>query len=157
MKTPPRLRNIERLLELRKRQLEALAADMASRRALQARFRGNIERLEALCRTSGPSGGGYPTEAALSTPLSLNCAGYKQSVMKMVDAHRIDLELHEADTAVAHRELASAKRREEALSQLIEKARSRAQRVQAGRQRKVQDEVSIQMWDRLRKRRPPGA
>lgn len=146
------LRSLARLSLLRERQVDHLSADMTGRRAVQSRYIGNIERLEALCRTTGASGASArePTPA-LSPALSSNCADYKQAVMKITDAHRLDLSLHEADMDLARRTLATAVRRHEALEQVLERARAGLCQVQRRREQRLQDETAIQTWTRGRK------
>jgi flagellar export protein FliJ len=151
MKKDRRLRSLERLALLRERQIDVLSADMGSRHAVQRRFRGNIERLETLYQSSGASSGDSGAHPAPSSALSLNCADYKQAVMKMADAHRGDLALHEADMAVARRALAGATRRQEALGKALERVRKTARDLRSARERKLQDEIAIQIWDRGRK------
>lgn len=142
---------LHRLLALRERQLQRLGADLEQRQATSRRFRSNIERLEALCRDS------FTTGFAKGTPQTaahcLNRAGYTQSLRAMIDGHRTDLTLHEADTAVARRILLGVARRQKGLSQAIERASAQAQRAQGAREQKGQDEISAQMWDRRRKSR----
>jgi flagellar export protein FliJ len=146
-----RLRGLERLSFLRERQVELLSVDMTSRRTAQRRYARNIERLEELCRSSGASSAsGRAPAPALSATLSLNCAGYKQAVMKMTDAHRVDLSLHEADMELAQASLAAAVRRREALDHVLERARQGARHLRNRREQKRQDETAIQVWKRRR-------
>jgi flagellar export protein FliJ len=139
---------LARLTSLRERQVEQLSADMVDRRAVQRRYMGNIERLEQLCESAGPSGAA-PRGAVPA--LSMNCAAFKQAVMQLTAAHRVDLSLHEADMAVAGRTLAGAVQRHEALDQVLARARAGAQQMQKRRDQKLQDETAVQTWTRSRK------
>jgi flagellar export protein FliJ len=145
-----RLNSLEQLRLLRERQIDSLGAGMQVRYAEQRRFVVNIERLDGLCQTSGASGA-VTTAATLNGSRSANCGNYKQAVMNMADAHRVDLALHEADTAVARATLATAARRQKALEKVIDRTRARIDHAERTRERKVQDELSVQVWDRGRK------
>jgi flagellar export protein FliJ len=148
MKKDNQLRSLARLTLLRERQVEHLSADMAGRRAVQNRYLGNIQRLEKLYQSTGASIGSarLPLSALYS-----NCAAYKQAVMKMTDAHRVDLSLHEAEMELARRSLAAAVQRHDALDQVLARARAGARQVISKREQTLQDETAVQVWTRGRK------
>jgi flagellar export protein FliJ len=138
-----KLRSLGRLVELRGRELDRLTADMAGKQAMRARYRSNIERIEHLARDSGASG-------SLPLAQSVNCADYKQAMLQIVNAHRQDLGLHEADMAVAQQVLIVAARRKEVLGQVLEQRHQDAARAQTVQQQKRDDELASQMWWRGR-------
>lgn len=127
------------LVHLRGIEVDRLQADMAQQQATSARYRANLERLEGLAEGSGPSG-------ALAPALALNCGQYKQAVMAMVDAHRTDLGLHEANMAVSQRALSSAWAKRELLDQVLEQKKDAADVVQQRADRKRQDDLATQAW-----------
>jgi flagellar export protein FliJ len=157
MTDDPRLTSLAKLVDLRAREVDRLGADMNTRRAIRNRYADTLTRLEQLCEGSGASGapvknGRDVAPSALVSPaLSLNCAAYKQAVMKMADAHRVDLSLHDADTAVMQRALLAASRRHASLDRELERQRSGARRSRTVREQKAQDDVALQMWSRKRK------
>lgn len=132
-----------RLADLREREVERLTADMANKTMLRERYRNNLERLETLYQSVGATG-------AYSPALSLNCAQYKQSVMQMVEAHRGDLSLHEANMAIAQEALMAAARKHEALNQLLEQRQNEERHAQVVQEQKHQDDVATQTWLRGR-------
>jgi flagellar export protein FliJ len=148
------LKSLGQLADLRKREVDRLSADLASREATRSRYLGNLARLEKLCETSGPSGAPLQTGrsghsgARLSPPLSLNCGSYKQAVLRMADAHRADLALHEADMAVAKRALIAAARRRDAIDKELARQRRAVRRSQNTREQKRQDDLALQVWRR---------
>lgn len=146
------LNSLKRLVELREREVDRLSADVAAKHAVRDRYRANLERLEHLYRSSGASGSPLPARqgAVLSPVLSLNCAGYKQAVMKMAEAHRTDLSLQEADVAVAQRALAAAVRRHESLDLVLERQLQGMRRLRESTEQKRQDELASQTWWRGR-------
>ena len=127
------------LVHLRGLEVDRLQADMAAQQATSARYRANLERLEGLAEGSGPSG-------ALAPALALNCGQYKLAVIAMVDAHRTDLGLHEANMAVSQRALSSAWAKRELLDQVLEQKKEAADVVQQRADRKRQDELATQAW-----------
>lgn len=139
------IKSLEKVTLLREREVDRLSADMSGRRAAQTRYVNSIARLEQLCQSSGASG------ANSSPAQALNCGAYKQGVMKMAEAHRVDLSLHEADTAVAQRALITATHRREAFSQALEREREAVRQSQSKREQKVQDETAVQVWTRTGK------
>ncbi len=152
MSKDSRLESLVRLSALRGLEVEGLSADMTGRHAVRGRYIGNIERLDALCRGTGASGAPAREPApALSPALSSNCADYKQSVMRIADAHRVDLSLHEADMELARQTLVTAVRRREALALVLERAHADADRLQKRRQQNIQDETAVQVWTKGRK------
>lgn len=137
------LDSLGRLIDLRERDVERLTTEFAAKQAVRERYLGNLARLDALRDGSGASG-------ARSPVLSLNCAAYKQSVMQVAEAHRADLQLHEADMAVAQQALQAAARRREVLGQVQERHRRDVQRQQQAGEQKRQDELASQLWWRGR-------
>ncbi|HMN43152.1 MAG TPA: flagellar FliJ family protein [Povalibacter sp.] len=141
-----KLQRLGRLVDLREREVERLSAEMADKRIVRQRYLDNLARLEQLCESSGQSGA-----QALSPTLSLNVGGYKQAVMKMADAHRLDLSLHEAQMQTTQRLMTVAAQRHEALDQVLVRQRRGVQRFQNAREQKRQDELAAQVWLRGRK------
>lgn len=134
---------LDRLVDLRERKVDKLAADVAAHEATRRRFVANIERMQQLARDSGASG-------AVSPALAANCAGYKQSLLQLTDAHRRDLAAHELQADALRRSLSDATREHEVLRQVAER---RAQAVQAAlgvRERKQGDDLASQVWLRGR-------
>ncbi|HEY0488505.1 MAG TPA: flagellar FliJ family protein [Telluria sp.] len=133
------IRSLGTLVHLRGIEVDRLQADMAAQQATRARYRANLERLEGLAEGSGPSG-------ALAPALALNCGQYKQAVIAMVDTHRTDLGLHEANMAVSQRALSSAWAKRELLGQVLEQKKEAAGVVQQRADRKRQDDLATQAW-----------
>lgn len=149
-----RTASLQRLVDLREREVERLGADLSARQATRNRYATNLARLEQLCEGSGASGAPSKragADARLSLSLSLNCASYKQAVMRMAAAHRVDLSLFEADMAVARRALLAAARRHEALGQELARQRDTALKAKSSREQKRQDDIALQTWRRGRK------
>lgn len=151
-----RIRSLGRLIDLRDRDLERYSADLAARQVVRQRYIENLERLERLCK-GDPSGApagkhGSADDAkgapAFSPALSLNSAGYKQAIMKMADAHRVDLSLHEAEMALVRGRLIETTRRREALDTVREREREGVRQFRHKAEVKRQDEVAVQMWAR---------
>jgi len=127
------------LVDLREREVDRLAADMASKEAVRRRYCESIERLRGMCT-------GESAPASLPMALSLNLAGYKQAVLRMVEQHREDLALHEADMAVTQRALAAASQRREVLGQVLRREQHVLRAEQGVREQKRQDELASQVW-----------
>lgn len=135
--------SLGRLVDLRERDVERLTAEVAAKQAVRARYLSNLERLEQLRDGSGASG-------MLSPVLSLNCAAYKQTVMLAADAHRADLQLHEADMALSQQALQTAALRREVLGQVHLRHQRDLKRVEASGEQKRHDELAAQVWWRGR-------
>ncbi|AKJ30366.1 flagellar export protein FliJ [Caldimonas brevitalea] len=131
--------SLNRLIELREREVERLNVEVANKRAVGDRYRRSLERMTALCEGSGAS-------AALPPALSLNCGNYKQAMLGMVDLHRQDLALHEADMAVSQRALDAAARKQEVFQQLLARRQAQLLREHESREQKRQDELATQVW-----------
>jgi flagellar export protein FliJ len=146
------IHQLGQLVDLREREVDRLSADLAQQRLMRLRYVENLARLTRLHASSGATGEQvHPTgKQVLSPALSLNCGGYKQVVMKMADAHRLDLSLHEADMATTHRAVTEAARRHEALDQVLARKRQKFQQNQSVREQKRQDDVASQQWLRRR-------
>ena len=144
------LKSLGTIVDLREREVDRLSADVAARRAVRERYVNNIARLEELYRGSGATGAKThgATDASLSPEASLNCGSYKQAVMKMADAQREDLALHDADLAVAQRALTTATLRCEAMRLALERRRTGLRRLADKKEQKRQDEVASQAWRR---------
>jgi flagellar export protein FliJ len=140
---PHLIRNLTSLVQLRSTEVERLEAEVATKAALCARFQSSVDRLTSLYAASGSSG-------ALPLALSMNCGDYKQSVMQMVDTHRIDLGLHEADLAHTRRALHAAWARREALGKVLANTQGALQAESDRRGQRQQDEVANQLWMRGR-------
>lgn len=137
----PMIRSLSTLVTLREREVERLQADIAAKTAVRERYVSNLQRMESLCTEGGASG-------ALPLALSVNCGNYKQAVMEMADAHRVELALHEADMAVTQRALAAAWCKQEVLGKVLDQQQQRVVSAQEKSERKRQDELATQMWHR---------
>lgn len=137
----PMIKSLSTLVTLREREVERLQADIAAKVNVRQRYLGNLERMENLCADGGASG-------ALPLALSVNCGNYKQAVMAIADAHRLELTLHEADMAVTQRALAAAWCKQEVLGKVLEQHQRRASSAQERSDRRRQDELATQMWHR---------
>jgi flagellar export protein FliJ len=131
--------SLDTLVRLRSTEVDRLQADLARQEATRARYHANLERLGALAEGSGASG-------ALAPALALNCGQYKQAVLAMADAHRVDLHLHEANMAVAQRSLTAAWTRRELLGKVLEQQQAAASREQERAARKRDDDIATQSW-----------
>jgi flagellar export protein FliJ len=137
------VRNLTTLVDLRQREVDRLVADMAQKEAVRQRYRSNLDRLAGLCAGESAQG--------TSPSLSLNRAAYKQSVLEMIDQHRTELTLHEADMAVAQCALTAASHKRESLGQVLVRKERDAAAEQAQRDQKQQDELASQVWWRGRR------
>lgn len=135
------LHSLNRLIDLREREVDCLQADVAAKETLRRRYRGNIDRLEELCGGSGASG-------TLAPVLALNCGAFKQAVLQLAASHRESLALHEADMAVMQGALAAASRRHESLGQVLARQREQNRLAEQLREQKGQDELAGQVWAR---------
>lgn len=153
MNAPRRIKQLGHLVELREREVNRLSAEMADKRAVHKRYLDNLARLEALCTSSGASGTQTSSNQpqTLSPALSLNVGGYKQAVMKMADAHRVDLSLHESEMLNTQRLVTAAVRKHEALDQVLDRRRVVLRRGREVVQQKRQDDLAAQVWLRGRK------
>jgi flagellar export protein FliJ len=153
MSSPRRIKQLGQLVELREREVNRLGAEMAEKRAVHQRYLSNLARLEELCISSGPSGAqqlaGQPT--TFSPALSLNVGGYKEVVMKMAAAHRVDLSLHESEMMNTQKLVIAAARKHEALDKVLAKRKAGLRRSNELRQQKRQDDIASQVWLRGRR------
>lgn len=133
------IHGLDTLVRLRGTEVERMQADLVRQQATRARYQANLDRLAALTEGSGASG-------ALPLALALNCGQYKQAVLAMADAHRVDLQLHEANMAVAQRDLNAASIRRELLGKVLEQRQAALEREQERRTRRREDEVATQSW-----------
>ncbi|WP_020651622.1 flagellar export protein FliJ [Massilia niastensis] len=131
--------SLDTLVRLRSTEVERLQADLAGQEATRTRYQNNLARLGALAEGSGASG-------ALTPALALNCGAYKQGVLAMADAHRVDLHLHEANMAVAQRRLSEAWTRRELLDKVLERQQAALAREQDRATRKREDDIATQSW-----------
>jgi flagellar export protein FliJ len=147
-----KIQQLGQLVDLREREVDRLSADLAQQRTMQQRYVENLARLTRLHESSGATGAqrNPACSQALSPALSLNCGGYKQVVMKMAAAHRLDLSLHEVDMAQTQRRVTEAARRHEALDQVLARQRTQLQRIQSVRAQKHVDDMASQQWLRRR-------
>jgi flagellar export protein FliJ len=154
MTSPRRIKQLGQLVELRESEVNRLSAELADKQAVRQRYLANLARLEGLCVSSGASGTQKPADPSASTfspALSLNVGGYKQVVMKMAAAHRVDLSLHESEMLNTQRLVTAAARKHEALDQVLDRRRVGLRRHNEVRQQKRQDDIAAQMWLRGRK------
>jgi hypothetical protein len=139
------IKSLEDVTLLLDRELDRCQADMTRRRVVRARYVASITRLEQIHRSSGV--------AAAARPWSLhavNCDAFKAGVMQIMEAHRLDLSLHDADSSVAQRTLVTAVRRREAIALVLERERAAVQGARDRRERIDQDETAVQVWSRRR-------
>ena len=127
------------MVQLRSTEVERLQADLASQEATRTRYQTNLARVASLAEGSGASG-------ALPLALALNCGAYKQNVMAMADAHKVDLHLHEANMAVSQRKLTDAWTRRELLGKVLEQQQALAARDRERATRKREDDIATQSW-----------
>lgn len=141
MTTSHTIRNLTTLVSLRNTEVERLQGEMAAQTQVKERYQKNLERLTGLYTGSGASG-------ALPLALSVNCGNYKQAVMEMVDTHRVDLHLHEANMALSQRALNAAWARREVLDQVLTQKQKDADGASQRLDSKRQDELATQVWMR---------
>ena len=130
-----------RVIDLREREVDRLSEELASRQAVRQRYVANIERLGALCHSSGAT-------ATMSPALSLNSAAYKQSLVQMTLEQRTDLALHESETVHVQAAVHAAVRGQESLTHVFEKRELHLSRASNGREQKRQDDMAAQVWQR---------
>lgn len=133
------IHSLSTLVRLKDTEVERLQADLARQEATRARYQANLDRLAELAQGSGASG-------ALAPALAINCGQYKQVVLAMADAHRTDLQLHQANMAVAQQQLGAAWTRRELLGKVLEQHQAAAGREQERAVRKREDETATQSW-----------
>ena len=133
------IHSLATLVRLKNTEVERLQADLAGLESTRARYQANLERLAELAAGSGASG-------VLAPALAINCGQYKQVVLAMADAHRTDLQLHEANMAVARQQLSAAWTRRELLDKVRERHQCAADREQERAVRKREDETATQSW-----------
>lgn len=133
------IRSLDTLVQLRSTEVERLQTELARQEATRARYQANLERLHALAEGSGASG-------RLAPALALNCGQYKQAVFALADSHRTDLHLHEANMAVAQRNLTAAWTRRELLGKVLEQQQDAHAREQDRAARKREDDIATQSW-----------
>lgn len=143
---------LDKVLGLRSREVDRIGVEMAEQERLRQRYQRNLDTLEQLYSDTGATGSQQQPggRQALSAALASNCAGYKQSVMEMAAAHRVDLALHESDMSNTRQRMLEATRRREALGSVIDTRRDQLRRAGARREQKGQDELASQQWMRVR-------
>lgn len=139
MKRNDAIRSLDTLVQLRSTEVDRLQTELARQEATRARYQANLERLQALAEGSGASG-------RLAPALALNCGQYKQAVFALADSHRTDLHLHEANMAVAQRNLTAAWTRRELLGKVLEQQQDAHAREQERAARKREDDIATQSW-----------
>ena len=130
------------LVQLRSTQVERLQLELAGHEATRVRYRNNLQRLSNLATGSGASG----ATVALAPALALNCGAYKQGVLALADSHRVDLQLHEANMAVAQRRVHETWAKRELLGKVLERAQDAQALDQERATRKREDEIATQSW-----------
>ncbi len=133
------IHSLDTLVQMRSTEVDRLQTELARQQATRARYQANLERLHALAEGSGASG-------RLAPALALNCGQYKQAVFALADSHRTDLQLHEANMAVAQRNLTAAWTRRELLGKVLEQQQDALAREQERAARKREDEIATQSW-----------
>lgn len=144
MTPPTKIRSLSTLVSLRTTEVERLQTEMAAKESLRERYQKNLDRLTGLYQNSGASG-------KLPLALASNCGDYKQAVMQMVDSHKLDLTMHEADMAVSQRALNAAFVKREILGQVLQKEQKALASQEQAKERKRQDELATQLWLRGQK------
>lgn len=144
MTPPTKIRSLSTLVDLRTTEVERLQTEMAAKESLRERYQKNLDRLTGLYQNSGASG-------KLPLALASNCGDYKQAVMQMVDSHKLDLTMHEADMAVSQRALNAAFVKREILGQVLQKEQKALANQEQAKERKRQDELATQLWLRGQK------
>jgi flagellar export protein FliJ len=144
MTPPTKIRSLSTLVNLRTTEVERLQTEMAAKESLRERYQKNLDRLTGLYQNSGASG-------KLPLALASNCGDYKQAVMQMVDSHKLDLTMHEADMAVSQRALNAAFVKREILGQVLQKEQKALANQEQAKERKQQDELATQLWLRGQK------
>lgn len=144
MTPPTKIRSLSTLVNLRTTEVERLQTEMAAKESLRERYQKNLDRLTGLYQNSGASG-------KLPLALASNCGDYKQAVMQMVDSHKLDLTMHEADMAVSQRALNAAFVKREILGQVLQKEQKALANQEQAKERKRQDELATQLWLRGQK------
>ena len=144
MTPPTKIRSLSTLVNLRTTEVERLQTEMATKESVRERYQKNLDRLTGLYKNSGASGN-------LPLALASNCGDYKQAVMQMVDSHKLDLTMHEADMAVSQRALNAAYVKREILGQVLQKEQKALASQEQAKERKRQDELATQLWLRGQK------
>jgi len=139
MKRTDQIKSLDTLVDLRSIEVDRLQTELARQEATRARYQANLARLTSLAEGSGASG-------RLAPALALNCGHYKQAVFALVDNHRTDLQLHEANMAVSQRNLNAAWTRRELLGKVLEQQQVLLSRDQERAARKREDEIATQSW-----------
>jgi flagellar export protein FliJ len=130
------------LVQLRSTQVDRLQRELAGHEATRVRYQNNLQRLSNLATGSGASG----ATVALAPALALNCGAYKQGVLALADSHRVDLQLHEANMAVAQRRVHEAWTRRELLGKVLTRAEDAQAQEQERATRKREDDIALQSW-----------
>ena len=138
------IRSLDTLVRLRSTEVDKLQTELARQEATRARYQANLARLDALAEGSGASA--RAGAGALSPALAMNCGQYKQAVFALLDVHRTDLQLHEANMAVSQRNLAQAWTRRELLGKVLEQQQDALARERERAARKREDEIATQSW-----------
>ena len=144
MKRTDQIKSLDTLVDLRSIEVDKLQTELARQQATRARYQANLARLTSLAEGSGASGKG--AAGRLAPALALNCGHYKQAVFALVDNHRADLQLHEANMAVSQRNLNAAWTRRELLGKVLEQQQVLHSREQDRAERKREDEIATQSW-----------
>jgi flagellar export protein FliJ len=143
--------SLNTLVHLRSTAVDRLQAELAKQEAVRTRYRNSVDRLSALAEGCGASGQPAAAPAAargagFSAALAVNVGDYKQAVFALAETHRLDLHLHEANMAVAQRNLAQAWTRRELLGKVLAQHEADHARAQDRLQRKREDEIATQSW-----------
>ena len=142
--TTTTIRSLSTLVDMRSNEVDKLQTEMAAKESVRDRYRKTLDKLTTLYESSGPSG-------RLPMALAINCGDYKQAVMQMVDSHKLDLTMHEADMAVSQRALNAAYVKREILGQVLQKEQKALAHQEQAKERKRQDELATQLWLRGQK------
>lgn len=143
------LRQLGTLVDLRERERARLEATLADQRAVEQRYRRNLERLQQLARSAGATAASTLSPApspALSPSLLLNAGHYREAVLDLAERHRADLAQHEAQRVQTQQALVGATLRHRALDQVRDRQQQRVGQARAQQAQKQQDELAAQVW-----------
>lgn len=131
--------SLQRLAQLRAREVEELEAEQARRQALAERSRASLRRMRELLLEVGRQSAGCPVMAS-------NSAHYKASLVDMIAAQGRDLASQEAAIEAGGRLLADATLRRERVQRSLQDKQAELARERASRDQKRQDQLALQSW-----------
>jgi flagellar export protein FliJ len=135
-------KSLTTLIDLRKTELEKRQAELARQQALCARVQVNIDRLDQLAQGVGEQRG------FVSADLALNAAAYKQSVLRLAESQRQELQRQLALASSAQQAVRAVAVKQEVLGQVLNASLTRSALEAARKSQKVQDDLAAQVWMR---------